>query len=187
MDGPSNTLLVRLRRNRSQKDWERFYDLYNPLLQFWALKLTSPNEADDLVQDVFLLVMKKLPSFAGSEDRSFLAWLRAVMVNRWRDLGRRVVSRRCVSDTAALDEAVVDDELGEMAATEERDLLIRRALQVMQSDFEPTTWQACWEAVACDRPAAEVAAELGVSVDVVYSASYRVIRRLRSELADAWR
>jgi DNA-directed RNA polymerase specialized sigma24 family protein len=56
----------------------------------------------------------------------------------------------------------------------------------MQCDFEPTTWRVCWESVAADRPAAEVAAEFGVSVDVVYSANYRVIRRLRSELAGLW-
>jgi DNA-directed RNA polymerase specialized sigma24 family protein len=40
--------------------------------------------------------------------------------------------------------------------------------------------------VVAGRPAAEVAAELGVSVAVVHSATYRVIRRLRSELADPW-
>ena len=65
-------------------------------------------------------------------------------------------------------------------------LLVRRALQIMQADFETSTWQACWENVAVGRPAGEVAANLGVSVDVVYAASYRVIRRLRNELVGAW-
>jgi DNA-directed RNA polymerase specialized sigma24 family protein len=59
-------------------------------------------------------------------------------------------------------------------------------LQIMRTNFEPTTWRACWERVVAGRPAAEVAAELGISVAVVHSATYRVIRRLRSELADAW-
>jgi RNA polymerase sigma-70 factor (ECF subfamily) len=167
-------------------DWERFHDLYSPLLYFWARRLVPPDEANDLVQDVELLVMQKLPSLVGTEERSFLAWLRAVMVNRWRDLGRRESVRQCVGDAAALEKIAGNDELGEVVAAEERNILIRRALQIMHSDFEPTTWRACWEAVACDRPAAEVADELGVSVDVVYSASYRVIRRLRKELADAW-
>jgi DNA-directed RNA polymerase specialized sigma24 family protein len=79
-----------------------------------------------------------------------------------------------------------DDDLAEVTATHDRDFLIRRALQIMQTDFEPATWRACWESVVADRPAAEVAAELGVSVEVVYSATYRVIKRLRSELAGAW-
>ncbi len=187
MDSPSETLLVRLCRDGSQVDWERFHDLYNPLLYFWAQRLVPPDEASDLVQDVFLLVMQKLPSFAGSGDRSFLAWLRTVMLNRWRDLGRRAAVRQCPGDATVLENIAGNDDLGEIAAAEERNILVRRALQIMHSDFEPTTWRACWEAVACDRDATEVANELGVSVDVVYSASYRVIRRLRNELAGAWR
>jgi RNA polymerase sigma factor (sigma-70 family) len=167
-------------------DWERFHDLYNPLLYFWAQRLVRPDEAEDLVQDVLLLVMQKFRSFAGSEERNFLAWLRVVMLNRWRDLGRRAAVRKCAGDAAALDEIAGNDDLGEVAAAEERSILIRRALQIMHSDFEPTTWRACWEVVACDRAAAEVADELGVRVDVVYSACYRVIRRLRNELAGAW-
>jgi RNA polymerase sigma-70 factor (ECF subfamily) len=130
--------------------------------------------------------MQKLPSFSGSEERSFLAWLRAVMLNRWRDRGRRAAVRKCAGDASALEEIAGNDDLGEIAAAEERDIFIRRALRIMHSDFEQTTWRACWETVACDRPAAEVADELGVSVDVVYSAGYRVIRRLRNELAGAW-
>jgi RNA polymerase sigma-70 factor, ECF subfamily len=186
MDSSSEPLLARLCRDGSRMDWERFHDLYNPLLYFWARRLVPPDEVGDLVQDVFLLVMQKLPLFAGADDRSLLAWLRAVMLNRWRDLGRRAAVRQCVGDAAALEEIAGNDDLGAVAAAEERNILIRRALQIMYSDFEPTTWRACWEVVACDRAAAEVADELGVSVDVVYSACYRVIRRLRNELADAW-
>jgi RNA polymerase sigma-70 factor (ECF subfamily) len=52
----------------------------------------------------------------------------------------------------------------------------------MQSDFQPATWRACWEHVAEGRPAAEVAAELGMTEGAVYVARCRVLRRLRSEL-----
>jgi RNA polymerase sigma-70 factor (ECF subfamily) len=187
MDYPTTSLLDRLRRTGSRADWERFVELYRPLLEYWARRLLPPDGADDLVQDVLVLVMRKLPTFGGNGERSFLAWLRTVMRNRWRDLGRRALVRPGAADPTAL-ETVADeaDAIAEVAAAEDRRFLIRRAMQIMQADFEPTTWRACWESVAVDRPAAEVAAELGVSVDVVYSASYRVIRRLRSELAGAW-
>jgi RNA polymerase sigma-70 factor (ECF subfamily) len=55
MDRPSETLLVRLCRDGARKDWEQFHDLYHPLLYFWARRLLPPDEAADLVQDVFLL------------------------------------------------------------------------------------------------------------------------------------
>jgi RNA polymerase sigma-70 factor (ECF subfamily) len=52
----------------------------------------------------------------------------------------------------------------------------------MQADFQPTTWKACWEHVVAGRPAAEVAAELGITVNAVHLARARVLRRLRQEL-----
>jgi RNA polymerase sigma-70 factor (ECF subfamily) len=55
-------------------------------------------------------------------------------------------------------------------------------LEIMQADFEPATWRACWEFVVEGRPAAEVARELGLSVNAVYLAKGRVLRRLRAEL-----
>jgi RNA polymerase sigma-70 factor (ECF subfamily) len=50
-------------------------------------------------------------------------------------------------------------------------------------EFQPVTWKACWEFVVCDRKADDVASELGVSVNAVYLAKSRVLRRLREELA----
>jgi RNA polymerase sigma-70 factor (ECF subfamily) len=71
-------------------------------------------------------------------------------------------------------------------AAEERDYrryLVGRALRIMQADFQPATWKACWELVIAGRPAAEVAAELGLNVAGVYAARHRVLGRLRQELA----
>ena len=185
MDHPADSLLDRLRRDGSRPDWERFVNLYGPLLEHWAQRLSPPDGAADLVQDVLLRVMQKLPSFAGDGDRCFLAWLWAVTRNRCLDLCRRAATRPATNNGAALG-AVAPDALGDVTAADDRKFLLRRALQVMRSDFEPTTWRACWEHVAAGRPAAEVAAELGVSVDVVYAASCRVIRRLRGELDGLW-
>jgi RNA polymerase sigma-70 factor (ECF subfamily) len=60
--------------------------------------------------------------------------------------------------------------------------VVGHALEVMQAEFQPTTWKACWELVDCDRPAAEVAAEPGISENAVSIARCRVLRRLRREL-----
>jgi RNA polymerase sigma-70 factor (ECF subfamily) len=185
MDQPLDSLLDRLRRGGSGQDWERFVDLYGPLLKFWARRLVRADDVADLIQDLLLRVMQKLPSFRRVGNRTFLAWLRAVLRNRCRDLGRQAATRPCTRASTALDAAIGDDGRAEAALTDERNRLIRRALQIMRTDFQPTTWRACWERVAADRPAAEVAAELGVSVAVVYSATSRVLRHLRRELAGA--
>ena len=83
---------------------------------------------------------------------------------------------------------VVADADGQDALIEQehRDYLVSRALKIMKTDFQPTTWQACWEHVVCGRPVAEVAAELGISAKAVYLAKARVLRRLRQELQGLW-
>jgi RNA polymerase sigma-70 factor (ECF subfamily) len=77
----------------------------------------------------------------------------------------------------------VADPADEACEAEYRRYLVGRALGLMRSDFQPATWQACWECVANGRSASDVAAELGLSVAAVYLARSRVLRRLRQELA----
>jgi RNA polymerase sigma-70 factor (ECF subfamily) len=69
-----------------------------------------------------------------------------------------------------------------VSETEYRHWLVGRALELMRAEFQPTTWKACWECVVNSRPAADVAAELGISVGAVYMAKSRVLSRLRQEL-----
>jgi DNA-directed RNA polymerase specialized sigma24 family protein len=66
---------------------------------------------------------------------------------------------------------------------EHRDHLIRRAMAIAKTDFEPATWTLCWEFLVNDRPAAEVAAQFHVTENAVYLAKSRVLRHLRTELA----
>jgi RNA polymerase sigma-70 factor (ECF subfamily) len=83
---------------------------------------------------------------------------------------------------ASLAEVPVPDPAAAFEEAEYRDFLVARALRLMQADFQPTTWKACWEHGVCGRPAHEVAAELGISESSVYVAKCRVLRRLRVEL-----
>jgi RNA polymerase sigma-70 factor, ECF subfamily len=53
----------------------------------------------------------------------------------------------------------------------------------VQADFQPATWKAFWEQVVVGRPAKEVAAELRMSTGAAYAAKFRVVDRLRQDLA----
>ena len=54
-------------------------------------------------------------------------------------------------------------------------------LDSIRLEFQPATWQA-FEGIARDgRPAAEVAAELGMSVNAATIAKSRVLKRLRQK------
>jgi RNA polymerase sigma-70 factor (ECF subfamily) len=142
----------------------------------------QPADAADLVQEVFTLLVQKMPEFTYDRGKSFRSWLRIITLNKWRDRCRRLAVRpHEVADSQLLNAAVAAAE-GSLAETEYRQHLVARALELMQAEFQPTTWQACWEFVVVGRPAAEVGQQLGISENAVLLAKSRVLRRLRQEL-----
>jgi RNA polymerase sigma-70 factor (ECF subfamily) len=177
----SVSLLDRLRRPDERQAWDRFVTLYTPLIYSWARRAgLQESDAADLVQDVFTVLLQKLPEFTYDRNGSFRAWLKTITLNKWRESCRRAATRRerhgPLPDPAAADEEAFWE-------TEYRRHLVGQALRVMQADFEPQTWQACWALVVEGRPAAQVAEQLGVRVGTVYAAKCRVLARLRQELA----
>jgi RNA polymerase sigma-70 factor (ECF subfamily) len=179
------SLLKRLRQPAAQlraaTAWAEFVDLYTPLLYSWAGRLgMQPTDAADLVQDVFVILVQKLPEFEYDARKSFRAWLRTILMNRWRDRERRATARQ--ADDSALERLPGPDQADEVEAAEYRQYLVCRALALMRREFRPATWQACWEHAVNGRPAAEVARELGLTVNAVYVARSRVLRRLREYL-----
>lgn len=181
MDSTSANLLLRLAQPNQPDAWQRFVQLYTPLLHTWAKRLgLQEQDTLDLVQDVFTTLLQKLPEFRYEPGKSFRAWLRMLLRNRWFDIHRRAQKVQS-ADEAAL--AALADSAEEFWEVDYRQHLVKRALELMQADFQPTTWKACWEVVVCDRPAAEVAAELGLTVGAVHSARFRVLGRLREELS----
>jgi RNA polymerase sigma-70 factor (ECF subfamily) len=183
MDTTSASLLERLKVQVDQRAWSRFVDLYTPMMYSWARQIgLQESDAADLVQEVFVLLVEKMPDFAYDRHKSFRAWLRTVTLNKWRDRCRRRATRppevtgQPPPDVA---EARLESSFSEV---EYRQHLVARALELMQAEFQPTTWQACWEFVVVGRPAAEVARQLGISENAVHLAKGRVLRRLREEL-----
>jgi RNA polymerase sigma-70 factor (ECF subfamily) len=163
--------------------WAEFVELYTPLLYSWATRLRlQPSDAADLVQDVFVVLVRKLPEFTYDARKSFRAWLRTVFMNRLRDRGRRPAAAPQQAAAVALAELSGPNHADELEEAEYADYLARRALQLMQREFRPATWRACWEHAVNGRPAADVARELGMSVNAVYVARSRVLRRLREYL-----
>ncbi len=183
----SLTLLERLRFPSEQEAWRRFARLYTPLLFHWTRRMgLSSDDAADLVQDVFVTLVEKLPEFRYDAGQTFRGWLRTVLQNKWRDrLRRQAVRMPVAADGNRAVLAEIEDSRADSLFTEAeyRDWLVGRALELMKSEFQPQTWQACWEFVVAERPAAEVARELGLTENAVYLAKARVLRRLKQELA----
>ena len=183
MDQTSASLLDQLRGPDRSAAWPRFVRLYTPLLARWAGRLgVPPADQPDLLQDVFLLLLRALPSFSYDRGGSFRAWLHAVVVNRWKDLCRKRVPVPMAPDGSGFPAPAVEDPTLAVDEAEYRAVLVARAARLIEADFAPATWRAFWAAAVEGRPAAEVAAELGITPNAVYLARSRVLQRLRVEL-----
>lgn len=86
MTNTSATLLQRLLDHRDGSAWTRLTQLYEPLIRAsLGRHLPQSADVDDLVQQVFTVVVEKLPEFHHSgRQGAFRAWLRGICVNRVR-------------------------------------------------------------------------------------------------------
>src|SRR5262245_28132172 len=85
----SVSLLDRLAALPTDDDWRRLDELYRPLLRAWMARAGVPaSDLDDLVQDVLLVVFRKIGGFEWRGQGAFRAWLRTILAHRLRDFFR---------------------------------------------------------------------------------------------------
>jgi RNA polymerase sigma-70 factor (ECF subfamily) len=175
------SLLDRLRRPNEADAWSHFVELYTPFLYGWACRHgLGETDAADLVQDVLLLLVRKLPDFEYRRDGSFRQWLRSVTLNKWRETQRRRQPGLSEVDVANLPAPAEDSRLEEV---EYRRRLVQHALSRLRDEFYPSVWRLFDDHVGQGRSAQEVATQHGVTLGAVYAAKSKVLRRLRQELS----
>lgn len=176
----SLTWLGRLTDGATDADWRRLLDIYGPLLAAWLARTgVPPAERDDLVQEVLIVVTQQVGQFEHRGPGAFRAWLRGILANHVRKFFRN----RSTAPSLDLDEvADPHSELGRRWDREHDEHLVARALRLVEGDFAPTTWQAFRRQMFDHQRPADVAAELGLSLNAVILAKCRVLKRLRQEL-----
>jgi RNA polymerase sigma-70 factor (ECF subfamily) len=183
------SLLQRLRQSEvNSEDWDRLVAVYDPLLRSWLGRYPlQGGDADDLVQEVLTVLVKKLPQFQhGGKQGSFRAWLRSILANKVRYFYRQRRSRPQPAGCGEEDSLLFqledsNSELSRRWDAEHDQYVISRLLEMIKAEFTPTTWQAFERSALQNRPAAEVGAELGMTANAVWIAHSRVMRRLREE------
>jgi RNA polymerase sigma-70 factor (ECF subfamily) len=189
MDQTPQSLLDQLRLRPDGASWKRLVDLYTPLLQSWLRRYQVPAaDADDLVQEVLAVLVREMPAFEHNHQcGAFRRWLRTIALNRLKGFWR---ARQ--AGPHALPAAEADALLRQIAdpasdpdrqwEQEHDQFLVRRALELLEPHFTPSTWQAFRRQILEGARPAQVAAELGLSANAVVLAKFRVLRRLRKQL-----
>ena len=188
MPETSVSLLERLRLCPDAPSWQRLVDLYTPLVRAWLQRQgLQPADADDLVQEVMGVLIRELPGF--EHDRrtgAFRRWLRGIAVNRLRELWRRrgdAAHGSGDSDMARQIDQLEDphSHVSKLWDLEHDRHVMGRLMALIEAEFPTTWWRVFQRHVREGAPAADVAAELNVSVNVVLLAKSRILRRLRQE------
>ena len=193
MESTSVSLIDRLKVARPEDyDWGRLQGIYLPLIRRWLRRVPGlAADADDLAQEVFVVVIRELARFERRREGSFRAWLRTITANKAKHYckvgGRRpAIEMDCAE--GFLDQMVdPESSLAREWDREHDEHVVRKLLAAVKGDFGATTWAAFCR-LALDRlPAAQVAEELGMPENAVLLAKSRVMRRLRREAGDLLR
>lgn len=169
--------------------WERAVRLYGPMVYRWAREAgLQPTDSADVVQDVFRSLFGAIQNFDPDRpDARFRSWLNAMTRHRLQDYFRRVQSEPVGAGGSSADQRfqLLPDQLPEdVVLPAHIQTLARRALALIEVDFQPQTWQAFWRVAIDGHAPRHVADELGMSIASVYKARSRVLQRLRAELGD---
>ena len=188
MNTTSESLLFRLQHVSSdevdQSAWETFVGLYTPLMLHWARKvgLKQPDAAD-LIQEVLSIVFRRLPDWKYDRQGSFRGWLRTV--NPEQVSRASADKKRCRSSTNQHRSWRGSLRFPHAESTWDLDygrLLLTQAMDQMQCDFEPTTWQALLAVMRENLSVEQASKQHNVSPWTIYSARSRLMRRLRDQL-----
>lgn len=173
------SLLFRLRKPEAIAAWDHFVELYTPLLYHWAQRLElQPSDSADLVQEVFLILWRKLPEFEYDSGKSFHAWLKTIFLNRYRT---RLRERGSISLDMERHDCIdrVDEQLLDV---EESHYLIRQVLRLIEKEFSVLHQQVFKAYVLDQRTPEDVAAEFNISPGTVYGVKSKILSRLRQEV-----
>jgi RNA polymerase sigma factor (sigma-70 family) len=180
------SLLVRVRDPLDGEAWRTFVALYAPLVyRFLRRRSLQDAGAADLTQEVMGEVSRAIRSFEYQPDRGrFRDWL--LIITR-----RRLI--RFHEQRARMPGLVSAAELPEPAGVDMPDAdwdeafharVLRVALHRIRPHFEASSWQAFERVWLEHRPAAETADALSLSIEAVYMAKSRILRRLEAEVHD---
>lgn len=178
----------------NERAWRTFLQRYKPSILDWCLKGgLQHDDAETVSTDVLVKLAKKMETF--DRTRCFRNWLWRVVRNAVRDFQRRVsrLPHFPAAGGPAFDHFVknlsarggIEELVEHLDRALEEDLKAARQIaERVKGQVKAHRWQAFWWTVIDDRPAAEVAEELGMSVADVYVTAHRVGKLLRKEGAN---
>ena len=179
------SLLMRLKNARDDAAWSQFLEIYAPVVyRYCRRRGLQDGDACAVTQEVMAQVARTAPQFDYHPERGrFRDWLGVLARNKLIDHARTAARAARLVNGSALDPDKIAANGADSDWSEEFDAqLYRAALERIRTHFEPTSWRAFELTWVDGEPAASAARALGISVDTVYVAKSRILKRLREEV-----
>lgn len=110
MHKQEEALLIRIRKGE-RKAMEEFYDYYSPILLGVARRYVSrSDEAEDLLHEALLKILKSINDFKHTFEGSFEAWMRRITVNQCLSAIRNKNDFSKLEIDISNEQLMVDDE-----------------------------------------------------------------------------
>jgi len=187
----STSLLEGLRKPGNHIAWKRFSDHFRPLIVLYARGSfnLSPADAEDGAQDALTSFYTAYRRGEYEPQKGRLsAWLFGIATNRLKEIVRRKGQNREVqaaetATTTGFLARIPDDATLEHRWEEQwRQAAIEQCMNSVRRQFADQTLEAFELFAVANRPAREVADRLGMTVNAVFLAKHRVLKRLRELL-----
>jgi RNA polymerase sigma-70 factor (ECF subfamily) len=182
----SSSLLRSAKRN-DPAAWRRIVDTYSRRIYRWCRQAQlQPEDASDVVQEVFRAVARKLIDFHHDHDGdSFRGWLYRITQNKIRDHA----SKRPGRFEKAWGGTDAQRQFNELADAESDSASTRKpkqtktefelAIERIQSEFSDRDWKVFWRVVVDGQTSREAGEQFEMSSNAVRLVKMRILRRFR--------
>jgi RNA polymerase sigma factor (sigma-70 family) len=183
------SLLMRIRDPQDAESWRTFLELYMPLvLRYCRLRGLQDADAADVTQEVMAQVARSMRAFGYQPERGrFRDWLGKLTRRKInRHLKKKNLGTTGAGGAAML--AVLKNLKAGKAdpewTAEFNAQILRAALDRVRPLFSSETWNAFARTWIENRSALETSSALGMSLNMVYIAKSRVLKRLEQEVLE---
>ena len=155
--------------------FELLYDTYfQRVYRFAVRRLGDASEAEDVTQEVFMTVMKALPSFQGTS--SLLVWMFGITRNKVNRRFRNPRARLSSMDDGECAELAADQPEADQAVEARR--MLNRCEAVIENDLTPLQRRIFHLKHLRRQSVRAIAVALGKSEDAIKANLYRMRRAL---------
>jgi RNA polymerase sigma factor (sigma-70 family) len=183
-------LLQAVRDSQNREAWGSFYRIYAPMLRNFTRRLgLSDSDSDDVTQEVLMVAQRSLREqrYDPAKGR-FRTWLygiarrqalAAMRARRRRTRVQSVATEGGIELLAQLEDPHGEETAQEIWRQEWRYALLNEALRQVQPEVGEKTFEAFTLFAIQQRPADEVARQLGIAPASVYVYKSRMLDAIR--------